>query len=156
MHKILIVDDDRIIRKGLIQTIPWAKNGFHVTGEAGDGEEALAMIRKDPPQVVVSDIRMPFMDGLELAKHTKETYPDIKFIFLTGYEDFSYAKRAIDLQAVDYLLKPVERDILLEKAKQVAADWDKEQGSKKSSARQSRTCVPFCFRKSSQVKNPRR
>lgn len=131
MHKILIVDDDRIIRKGLIQTIPWAKNGFHVTGEAGDGEEALAMIRKDPPQVVVSDIRMPFMDGLELAKHTKETYPDIKFIFLTGYEDFSYAKRAIDLQAVDYLLKPVERDILLEKAKQAAADWDKEQGSKK-------------------------
>lgn len=58
-----------------------------------------------PPQVVVLDIRMPFMDGLELAKHTKEAYPDIKFIFLTGYEDFSYAKRAIDLQAVDYLLK---------------------------------------------------
>ncbi|HBT79079.1 MAG: response regulator [Selenomonas sp.] len=129
MHKIMIVDDDRIIRKGLIQTIPWAENNFELVGEAGDGEQALELIRQQKPQIVVSDIKMPFMDGLTLARQTRELYPEIKFIFLTGYEDFSYAKQAIDLQAVDYLLKPVDRKVLLEKVQKAAAAWDKEQGS---------------------------
>ena len=129
MHKIMIVDDDRIIRKGLIQTIPWEEHDFQLVGEAGDGEHALEIIKKEHPQIVVSDIRMPFMNGLELARQTKQAFPDIKFIFLTGYEDFSYAKQAIDLQAVDYLLKPVDRKVLLEKAGKAAAAWDKEQGN---------------------------
>ena len=130
MHKVMIVDDDRIIRKGLMKTIPWAENGFKLVGEAGDGEQALELIRQEQPQIVVSDIRMPFMDGLELARRTRELYPAIKFIFLTGFEDFSYAKQAINLQAVDYMLKPVERDDLLEKVRKAAAAWDKEHGSK--------------------------
>ena len=139
MHKIMIVDDDRIIRKGLIQTIPWGEHDLQVVGEAGDGEQALAVIAEQRPQVVVSDIRMPFMDGLTLAKEAKEKYPDIKFIFLTGYEDFSYAQQAIDLQAVDYLLKPVDRKVLLEKVQKAAAQWDKEQGS----ARQLKVARPY-------------
>lgn len=129
MHKIMIVDDDRIIRQGLVKTIPWLEHGFEVVGEAGDGEQALKIIQSKQPQIVVSDIRMPFMDGLELARQTKEYNSAIKFIFLTGFEDFSYAKAAIDLKAIDYLLKPVERDVLLEKVKQAAAVYDKEQGN---------------------------
>ena len=96
MHKILIVDDDRIIRQGLVKTIPWLEHGFEVVGEAGDGEQALKIIQSKQPQIVVSDIRMPFMDGLELARQTKDYDSAIKFIFLTGFEDFSYAKAAID------------------------------------------------------------
>lgn len=130
MHKVMIVDDDRIIRKGVMKTIPWAENGFKLVGEAGDGEQALAIIAQEQPQIVVSDIRMPFMDGLELARQTRERYPAIKFIFLTGFEDFSYARQAIDLQAVDYMLKPVERGALLEKVKKAAAAWDQAHGSK--------------------------
>lgn len=130
MHKIMIVDDDRIIRMGLMKTIPWAEHGFELVGEAGDGEQALELIRKTQPQVVISDIRMPFMDGLELARQTRELYPAIKFIFLTGFEDFGYAKTAVGLQAVDYLLKPVERGVLLDKVKKAAAAWDREHGSR--------------------------
>ena len=130
MHKIMIVDDDRIIRMGLMKTIPWAEHGFELVGEAGDGEQALELIRKTQPQVVISDIRMPFMDGLELARRTRELYPAIKFIFLTGFEDFGYAKTAVGLQAVDYLLKPVERGVLLDKVKKAAAAWDKDHGSR--------------------------
>lgn len=129
MYKVMIVDDDRIIRKGLMKTIPWAEHGFKLVGEAGDGEQALAIIEQEQPEIIVSDIKMPFMDGLELARRTREINPAIKFIFLTGFEDFSYAKAAIDLQAVDYLLKPVERDVLLAKVEKAAAAYEKEQGS---------------------------
>ncbi len=128
MHKILIVDDDRIIRKGLLTTIPWEANGFRLVGEAGDGEQALELIEAQRPQIVVTDIRMPFMDGLQLAEEAKKRYPDLKFIFLTGYEDFNYAKQALKIGAVDYLLKPVEREVLLEKVRKAAAEWDAEQG----------------------------
>ncbi len=131
MYKVLIVDDDRIIRKGLMKTIPWTDNGFKLVGEAGDGEQAFDLIKQEHPQIVVSDIRMPFMDGLELARCTREYDPTIKFIFLTGYEDFSYAKEAISLKAIDYLLKPIDIEELVDKVKQAAAAWDKEHNQEK-------------------------
>jgi two-component system, response regulator YesN len=130
LHKVLIVDDDRIIRRGLVTTIPWEKNGFQLVGEAGDGERALQLIREQEPQIVISDIKMPFMDGLELADQVKEGYPAIKFIFLTGYEDFNYAQRAVKIGVVDYLLKPVDRSVLLEKVKKAAKEWDDSHGEK--------------------------
>jgi two-component system, response regulator YesN len=125
MHKVIVVEDDRIIRRGICQSIPWSDHGFIVAGEAGDGEVALELIKKEKPQVVVSDINMPFMNGLEMARHVKEISPDTRLIFLTGYEDFKYAQEAIKLKAFDYLLKPVDSNELLKKAKEAAADWDK-------------------------------
>jgi two-component system, response regulator YesN len=126
MHKVIVVEDDRIIRRGICQAIPWGEHGFVVAGEAGDGEVALELIEKEQPQVVVSDINMPFMSGLEMAKQIKERSPETRIIFLTGYEDFKYAQEAVKLKAFDYLLKPVDSEYLLEKAIEAAADWEKE------------------------------
>ncbi|MFP7295626.1 response regulator [Neobacillus niacini] len=126
MHKVIVVEDDRIIRKGICQAIPWGEHGFVIAGEAGDGELALELIEKEQPQVVVSDINMPFMSGLEMAKQIKKKSPETRIIFLTGYEDFKYAQEAVKLKAFDYLLKPVDSEYLLSKAKEAAADWEKE------------------------------
>jgi two-component system response regulator YesN len=126
MHRILIIDDDRIIRKGLAKTIPWEKYGFQLGGEAADGEQGLKLIEEFHPHIVISDIRMPFMDGLDMARIVKERYPMIKLILLTGYNDFIYAQQAIQIRAFDYLLKPVDKEILLEKVKKAAGEWDVE------------------------------
>ncbi|SFL70690.1 response regulator [Pelosinus propionicus] len=126
MHRILIIDDDRIIRKGLAKTIPWEKYGFQLGGEAADGEQGLKLIDEWHPHIVISDIRMPFMDGLDMARIVKERYPMIKLILLTGYNDFTYAQQAIKIKAFDYLLKPVDKELLLEKVKNAAVEWDEE------------------------------
>ncbi|GMA97309.1 response regulator [Pelosinus sp. IPA-1] len=126
MYRILIIDDDRIIRKGLAKTIPWEEHGFQLAGEAADGEEGLRLIEEFHPHIIISDIRMPFMDGLDMARIVKERYPMIKLILLTGYNDFAYAQQAIKIRAFDYLLKPVDKEILLEKVKKAAEEWDNE------------------------------
>jgi len=123
MYKIIVVEDDRIIRRGICQTIPWGENGIEVVGEASDGEMALELIAQQQPHLVISDINMPFLNGLEMARQLKEISPQTKFIFLTGYEDFSYAQQAVQLKAFDYLLKPVDSELLLEKVKEALAEW---------------------------------
>lgn len=125
MYKIIVVEDDRIIRRGICQTIPWGENGIEVVGEASDGEMALELIEEQQPHLVISDINMPFLNGLEMARQLKEISPDTKFIFLTGFEDFSYAQQAVQLKAFDYLLKPVDSELLLEKVKEALAEWSK-------------------------------
>src|SRR5699024_9861539 len=104
MHKIIIVEDDRIIRKSLMNA-PWDKHGFMLVGEATNGEDAIQLVEIEQPQVVISDIKMPFMNGLEMAKVIKQKSPLTKVIFLTGYEDFNYAQEAVKLQAYDFVLK---------------------------------------------------
>nr|WP_106783478.1 response regulator [Lysinibacillus timonensis] len=126
MYKVIVVEDDRIIRRGICQSIKWEEHGFIIAGEAGDGEMALDLIEKEQPQVVISDINMPFMDGLEMAKKIREISPDTRIIFLTGYEDFKYAQQAVKLKVYDYLLKPVQSEQLLHKVKEAAADWELE------------------------------
>lgn len=122
MYKVVIVDDDRIIRKGLSSLIPWAENGFELVGVAADGEKGLELIKANKPQIVISDIQMPFMNGLEMTKAIKELDFHTKVILLTGYEDFKYAHEAIKLKAFDYLLKPVETSELLGKLKQASSE----------------------------------
>jgi two-component system, response regulator YesN len=126
MYKVIVVEDDRIIRRGICQSIEWGEHGFVIAGEAGDGEAALGLIEKEQPQVVISDINMPFMDGLEMGKKVREVSPETRIIFLTGYEEFKYAQQALKMKAFDYLLKPVDSDHLLLKAKEAAADWEQE------------------------------
>lgn len=130
MYKVAIVDDDRIIRKGLANTVAWEENDFMLVGEAADGEQGLKIIEEFCPQVVVSDIKMPFMDGLEMARVAKEKHPDMKVILLTGYDDFSYAKEAIEIRAFDYLMKPVDKEVLLNKVKKAAAEWEAQKNIK--------------------------
>lgn len=130
MNSILIVDDDVIIREGLVTDIPWDKNGIKVVGSASDGERALELIEKEKPRIILTDIKMPFMDGIQLADIVSKKYPDIKFIFLTGYDEFEYAKAAINLKIEEYLLKPIDKKTLLEVVKRVFWIYENEQRAK--------------------------
>lgn len=130
MNKIIIVEDDRIIRRSLCRA-PWREHGFELVGEAANGEDAIELIEKEQPQVVISDISMPFMNGLEMAKILKTKSPHTKVVFLTGYEDFKYAQEAVKVKAFDYLLKPVKIDVLIEKVKNAATEFNKEMKKEK-------------------------
>ena len=109
MYKVFIVEDEVVVREGLRDNIPWEQYGFAFAGEAGDGEIALPMIRQVKPDVLITDIRMPFMDGLSLCRVVKSEFPDILIVILSGYDDFEYARRAIEIGVEQYLTKPVTR-----------------------------------------------
>lgn len=113
MHRLLIVDDDEIIREGLEKNIPWEKNGFTVVASARNGQEGLEFVKTYKPHIVLSDIRMPFMDGLQMTEKIRELSPSTKVVFLTGYDDFDYAKKALNLKAIQYVLKYEENEEIL-------------------------------------------
>lgn len=108
MYKLMIVEDEQIIRHGLIQTIPWESLGFTVTAEAADGKKALRQLEQDLPDVILTDIRMPIMDGLKLMSEVNDRFPQIKIVVLSGYGDFSYAQHAIQCGVLGYILKPTK------------------------------------------------
>lgn len=108
MLKIIIAEDEEIIRQGLVRTLPWSDYNAEIVGEAADGKEALSLIRRIHADVVITDIRMPRLSGLELARILHESGSSPRIIFLTSYADFTYAQQAIRLGAADYLLKPVD------------------------------------------------
>lgn len=108
MLKVIIVDDEYLIRDSMESIIPWNENGFEVIGKAKDGEEALALIDSNPPDLVICDILMPIMTGLELLEEVKSKYPKIFFICISGYDDFVYAQKSLNLGANAYILKPIE------------------------------------------------
>ncbi|WP_432629404.1 response regulator transcription factor [Brotaphodocola sp.] len=108
----ILADDEAVIVRGLKKLIDWEKLGIEIVGEAKDGEEALALIREKRPQLAISDIAMPGLNGLEMLRKIGEENLNTKVIFVSGYQEFSYAKDAVRYGAVDYLLKPVEREEL--------------------------------------------
>lgn len=118
--KVFLVEDEYIVREGIKNNVDWVANGFTFCGEAGDGELAFPMIKKEKPDILITDIRMPFMDGLELSRLVKKELPQIKIMILSGYEEFEYAKTAIQLGVEEYLLKPINGDDLLCAVKRVA------------------------------------
>ena len=121
MMKVFLVDDEIAIRENLRNSFPWEENGFQLVGEAPDGEMALPMIRDLNPDILLTDIRMPFMDGMELCAQVKRVLPWIGVVILSGYDDFAYARQAISLGVKEYLLKPITADELGEALKRVAA-----------------------------------
>lgn len=106
MIRVIIVDDEKFVRLGITEGTDWEKVGCVVIGEAKDGEEGLELARKEHPDLIVSDIRMPRMDGIDMIRTLREENLDVKVVFLTAYNDFKYAQQAIRLGASDYLLKP--------------------------------------------------
>lgn len=112
MPKILIVDDEAIYRKGLRAMISSEDPNWEIVGDAKDGYEAMEMIGELKPDVVLTDIRMPRMDGIQLQKFARERFPDLRCIVISGYEDFSYVRQSLRHGAKDYLMKPVEREEL--------------------------------------------
>lgn len=112
MLKVFLVEDESVMREGLRDNIPWQQCGYRFVGEAGDGEMALPLIRKAQPDVLITDIKMPFMDGLSLSRIVHEEFPNTKIVILSGYDDFEYARQAIQIGVEQYLLKPVTRNAL--------------------------------------------
>ena len=112
--KVFLVEDEMIIRNGVKRSIDWEKEGYEFVGEASDGELAYPLILKEKPDIMITDIRMPFMDGMELSRLVKAELPNIKILILSGYDEFQYAKEAIKIGVTDYLLKPISSAKLLE------------------------------------------
>jgi two-component system response regulator YesN len=106
-YKILLVDDETPVREGIRNRTPWERYGFTVIGEAGNGIEALEIIDEFHPDVVITDIRMPYLDGMELIKQIRYSYPPITIIILSGYDEFTDAQQAIRYDVSEYVLKPV-------------------------------------------------
>lgn len=107
MYKVLIVDDKALIRKGIISSIDWEALNIELVGEADNGTHALESIKLNKPDIVVTDIRMPDMDGIELLKNISESGSQIVTIVISGYDDFEYAKKAIKYGSIDYIMKPI-------------------------------------------------
>ena len=110
VYKVLIADDETWIRKGIIKAIQWESLKLQLVGETGDGEEALSMSVALQPHIIISDVRMPSMDGLTLSEEVTKILPNTKIIIISGYDEFQYVKRAINADAVNYILKPINRE----------------------------------------------
>ena len=112
MYKIIIVDDEKYIRKSIMNRVDWQRLGLTVAAEAGNGIEALELLKNIRPEIILVDIRMPRMDGLEFIAEAKKILPSSSYVVMSAYHDFAYAKKAIQLGVEDYILKPVEEEEL--------------------------------------------
>lgn len=128
MYEIMLVDDEKGIRNSIKAKIDWEAAGFRIVSEASSGNEALQLLEQGPlPQLVISDIRMPQMDGIEFIRICKKKYPLLRTVVLSGYSDFDYLKSAIQLGVKDYLLKPVARAELNELLGRLSEEFEQEQ-----------------------------
>ena len=132
MMKVFLADDEIVIREGIRTSFPWEKTEYTLVGEAPDGELALPMIRDTNPDILITDIRMPFMDGIELCKIVRSQMPWIGIIILSGYDEFEYARQGLQLGVKEYLLKPITAEELrraLDKAaaqiRQERSNWER-------------------------------
>ena len=121
MKKVVIVEDEELVRRGIVQAVDWQSVDCVVAGEAADGAEGLEVIRREKPDIIVTDIKMPRMDGIEMLRRLRGEGNAAAVILLTAYSDFTYAQAAVKLGAVDYLLKPFH-DGELEEAVERLAD----------------------------------
>ncbi|MFT8350927.1 response regulator [Clostridium saccharoperbutylacetonicum] len=132
LYKIMIVDDEEEIRLGIIKRIDWEANGFVVVGDAENGQDALEKAEKLQPDVIMTDIKMPYMDGLELGKKLVELMPSTKIIVFSGCDDFEYAHQAIKINVVEYVLKPINSAEFIEVLQRLKSQLDKVYDEKRN------------------------
>ena len=114
MLRVLLVDDEPFILQGIKMLIDWEQEGFEIAGMAANGKEAIAFLEQEEVDLIIADIRMPEMTGLELLETIKrEKLSNAYFVILSGYADFEYARRAMQNECTEYLLKPIDREMLL-------------------------------------------
>ena len=130
MLKIFLAEDEVVVRATIKRMIPWEELGFELVGEAADGEMALPLLIRQQPDLLITDIKMPFMDGLTLARLAKKEIPGLKVVILSGYDDFNYAKQAIGIGVEDYLLKPITKNALIERLSEIRSRYEHEKTQK--------------------------
>ncbi|MBP5609171.1 MAG: response regulator [Lachnospiraceae bacterium] len=145
MLKVFLAEDEYVIREGIKKNIDWEAIRCEFCGEAADGETALEKVAELKPDLIISDIRMPFMDGLEFCSKAKEMFPDIKIILLTGYEEFEYARKAIDIGVERYLTKPISREELSTILSKQAAAFNTKQDTAEDTKEQYRDVIYSVF-----------
>ncbi|MFC5406156.1 response regulator [Cohnella soli] len=133
MYKIMLVDDEHIELDTLTRFFPWDELGFEVAGVAKNGREALSQMEETSFDVVITDVRMPIMDGIQFAKAARKRWPRLIIIFMSGYDDFAYVKSALTLEALGYLLKPLDMDELREQMLKVKQKCAEEERNRLSS-----------------------
>ena len=126
MYSIMIVEDEYLVRQGIASLVNYEQFGMQVIAQAENGREAWQKFQENPADILLTDINMPQMNGLELAKLVRDQAPKCHIVFLTGYDDFDYARSAIKLGADDYLLKPFSKDDVEEMLAKVQTKLDKE------------------------------
>ncbi|MDR1482033.1 MAG: response regulator [Synergistaceae bacterium] len=126
MYKVFFVDDEAAMRTGLRDSINWERSDFTLVGEAPDGELALSLISETLPDILITDVKMPFMDGLELSRRVTRTMPWVKIIILSGHDEFEYAQQAIRIGVSEYLLKPVTSETLFRTLESAAREIEAE------------------------------
>ena len=130
MLKIFLAEDEVVVRETIKRMIPWEELGFELVGEAADGEMALPLLIRQQPDLLITDIKMPFMDGLTLARLAKKEIPGLKVVILSGYDDFNYAKQAIGIGVENYLLKPITKNALIERLSEIRSRYEHEKTQK--------------------------
>jgi two-component system response regulator YesN len=126
IYKVFLVEDEILTREGIRDNVQWKADGFEFSGEASDGDMALPLIQTIKPDLLVTDIKMPFMDGLELCRIVRERMPWIKIIILSGHDEFEYAQEAVKLGVDEYLLKPITVQEMHKVLKKIARELDQE------------------------------
>ncbi len=129
MYKVLLVDDEILIRERISQRIPWESLGYELRGTCENGKEAIEFMEKQPVDLVLTDICMPYVDGLELAKYLYENEKRTKVVIITGYDEFEYAKKAVEYRVLSYVLKPVTAVELIEKLEEAKKTLESEEAN---------------------------
>jgi two-component system response regulator YesN len=132
LYKVFFVEDEIVTREGIRDNVNWNAHGFEFCGEASDGELALPLLQTVKPDVLITDIRMPFMDGLQLSQIVRDRMPATKIIILSGHDEFEYAQKAIKLGVSEYLLKPVSVQDLHNVLQKVASELEQERGEQEA------------------------
>ena len=143
MLKIFLAEDEVIVRETIKRMIPWENLGFELVGEAADGEMALPLLIRQQPDLLITDIKMPFMDGLTLARLAKKEVPGLKVVILSGYDDFNYAKQAINIGVEDYLLKPITKNALIERLTEIRSRYEDEKTQRSITKNFTERCRPM-------------
>ncbi len=146
MYKVFLVEDEIVVRESIRDNVPWEGTDFVLAGEAADGEMALPLIEEIRPDILITDIKMPFMDGLALSRIVKKTMPGVKIVIISGYDQFAFAQEAIGIGVTEYLLKPISAGDLLETLKRIAGQIEKE-----TRERESLESLTRCLKDSRQV-----
>ena len=130
-YRILLVDDEEELRAGIRRRIDWEALGFVLAGEAANGQDALELAEQLRPDVVLTDIKMPFMDGLTLCRQLKTQLPAVRLVIFSGFDEFDYARQAIGMNVFEYLLKPITSTELSDVRVRLKKAMDEERAHQK-------------------------